>query len=157
MTDYRLSQQQRDRLFQELSALLKERVTLQQTLREQQDSATAANEELFLELLELFDTLDFFLNYLNEHPEPNPQSWNSLLKSFGSLQNKLLGILSKRDVRPIDFQGSKPDFNLCRVVDREVRNDLDDQTITKIVRQGFRHGDKLLRPVEAIVSDKGKE
>ncbi|MBE9118777.1 nucleotide exchange factor GrpE [Lusitaniella coriacea LEGE 07157] len=153
MTDYQLSSQQRDRLLQELSTLLKERVTLQQALREQQESATAANEQLFLELLDLFDTLDFFLNYLNENPEPNPQSWKSLLKSFGSLQNRLLAILSKRDVRPIDFHQSEPDFNLCRVVDREVRNDLDNQTITKIVRRGFRYGDKLLRPVEAIVSE----
>ncbi len=72
--------------------------------------------------------------------------------SLDSIQRMLLFILEQRQVHPIDFQGNQPNFNLCQVLGREVRNDLEDQTITKIVRRGFHWGDKLLRPVEVITS-----
>lgn len=53
---------------------------------------------------------------------------------------------------PIELEGTQPDFDLSRVVDREVRADLPDQTITKILRRGFRLGEKILRPTEVITS-----
>ena len=40
------------------------------------------------------------------------------------------------------------------MVDREEEEDLEEQTITKIVRQGFRVEEKILRSVEAIASKK---
>ncbi|HEY9831087.1 MAG TPA: nucleotide exchange factor GrpE [Stenomitos sp.] len=149
---FHLSQEQRDRLLEELQMLLKERCSLQQALREQQKTATAANEQLFRELLGVCDALESLLNYITEHPEPNPQPWARLPSSLNSIQRMLLFILEQRQVHPIDFQETQPDFSLCQVVGREVRNDLEDQTITKIVRRGFHWDDKLLRPVEVITS-----
>lgn len=149
---FQISRQQRDRLQQELSTLLKQRVSLQQALREQQEQTAAASEALFLELLEVVDALECLRNAFAEHPEPNPQLWRRLPKSLGSIEQKLLGILAQRQVTPLDFQATQPDFNCCRVVDREIRTDLEPQTITQIVRQGFTCGDKLLRPVEVITS-----
>jgi molecular chaperone GrpE len=149
---FHLSHFQRDRLLQELQTLLKEKCSLQQALRQEQKTATAANEQLFQELLGVSDALESLLNYIAEHPEPNPQSWARLPSSLDSIQRMLLFILAQRQVHPIDFQGNQPDFSLCQVVAREVRSDLEDQTITKIVRRGFHWGDKLLRPVEVITS-----
>ena len=37
-------------------------------------------------------------------------------------------------------------------MDREVRSDVPEQTITKEVRRGFRLGDKVLRPTEVIAA-----
>lgn len=147
-----LSQEQRDRLLQELQTLLKERGSLQQALREQQKTTTAANEQLFRELLGVCDALESLLNYMAEHPEPNPQAWARLPKALDSMQKMLLFILEQRQVYPIDFQGNQPDFSLCQVVGREVHSDLEEQTITKIVRRGFHWDDKLLRPIEVITS-----
>jgi molecular chaperone GrpE len=149
--NFKLSQEQRDRLLQEIGNLLKERGTLQQSLREQHSKATTANEELFLELLEVVDTLEFLLNYVANH-EPSPQSWERLPKSLASIEKKLLMLLERRQVNSIDYSATQPDFTLCRVVDREVRSDLENQTITKVVRRGFRLGNKLLRPIEVITS-----
>jgi len=148
---FKLSQEQRDRLLQEIGNLLKERGVLQQSVREQQVKATTASEELFLELLEVVDTLEFLLNYVANH-EPSPQSWERLPKSLASIEKKLLMILERRQVNSIEFSATQPDFTLCRVVDREVRSDLENQTITKVVRRGFRLGNKLLRPIEVITS-----
>lgn len=73
---------------------------------------------------------------------------------MGAVNRKFLSILAKRHVLPIEIelQSTQPDFNLCRVVDREERNDLANQTITKIVRRGFSLGEKTLRPTEIITS-----
>jgi molecular chaperone GrpE len=48
----------------------------------------------------------------------------------------------------------KPNFEFCRVVDREIRDDIEEQTITKIVRQGFQLDNQTLRPIEVITSKK---
>ncbi len=149
---FRLNREQRDKLIQEFGLLSREKVFLEQTLREQQQQAIAESEELFLELLEVLDTLEFLRNYMSEHKDAVPPSWQRLIKSLKSLEKKLLNSLQKRGVQPIDFQGIQPDFNLCKVVERETRNDLENQTITKIIRRGFHVGDKLLRPVEVITS-----
>ncbi|MBW4665180.1 MAG: nucleotide exchange factor GrpE [Chroococcus sp. CMT-3BRIN-NPC107] len=60
--------------------------------------------------------------------------------------------IQEEQVIQVKLKGTQPDFNLCRVVDREVRADLPEQTITKILRQGFHLGKKVLRPTEVITS-----
>jgi molecular chaperone GrpE len=57
--------------------------------------------------------------------------------------------LERREVKLIEFQGDKPDFDFC-----EIRDDLEEKTITQIVRKGFRFGESTLRPIEVITSKK---
>lgn len=148
----KLNEEQRNQLQHELKTLLKERMSLKQSLQQQGEKATAEKEELFLELLEVFDALESFLNYIEENPDPNPKFFKRLPKSLCTVQKKLLNILERRQVQPIEFQDTKPDYSICQVVDREEREDLEEQTITKIVRQGFRVEKKILRSVEVITS-----
>ncbi|BAY26868.1 hypothetical protein NIES2100_66840 [Calothrix sp. NIES-2100] len=150
--NFRLSSEQREHLLQEISSLLKVKFRLKETLREQQQQTNAESEELCLELIELFDALEFLHNYMSENLESLHPSGQHLLESIASIENQLLNILQKREVQLIDFQDAQPDFRYCKVVDIEVRNDLENQTITKIIRRGFSIGDKILRPVEVIVS-----
>lgn len=148
-----LSTKQRDQIIEEIRILLKNEKTLQQTLKKEQDQRNTANEQLFLELLGIFDTLEFLVDYLSNSPEPSAKSIKRLSKQLEVLQRKLVGILEQRKVELIeDLNHTKPDFNLCVVVDREVRNDLEDQTITKVVKKGFRIENRVLRPIEVITS-----
>jgi molecular chaperone GrpE len=149
---YLLTQEKRDLLIQEIGSIKKENIVLEQSLREQQTQTAAKTEDLFLELLEVSDALENLLEYLKNNNEPNQEFIKRLPKSVEAVNRKFLSILKKRQVLPIELQDTQPDFNLCRVVDREVNNDLADQTITKIVRQGFRLQDKILRPTEVITS-----
>lgn len=149
---YILTQELRDLLVQEIGTLKKQSVSLQQSLREQQTGAAAATEDLILEILEVGDALEALLDYLANNPNPSPEFLGRLPKSLGAVHRKFLSVLKKRQVVPIVLEGTQPDFNLCRVVDREVRTDLPDQTVTKIVRQGFHLGEKMLRPTEVITS-----
>ena len=151
---YQLTETQRSKIQQELGNLLQEKMSLQQSLRQESERSELDKSELFLELLEVFDALDFFLNYIEENPAPNPKFYERLPKSIGTIQKKLLKILEKREVQKIKLEDTKPDYSVCQVVDREVREDLEAQTITKVVRQGFKIGSKILRPVEIITAKK---
>ncbi|PNW65186.1 UNVERIFIED_CONTAM: nucleotide exchange factor GrpE [Euhalothece sp. KZN 001] len=154
---YCLNPQEHEKLVQELKQLLKEKFSLEQKIREQITKENAEKEQLFLELLELFDGLESLITYLQNNPEPNPRFIQRLPKSLGSLQKKLLTILKRRDVTIIEHSQPLPDYQFCQVVDRETRNDLEENTITKIVRQGFWSDQKVLRPLEVITSKTEEE
>ena len=149
---YKLNKEQKQQLEAELRNLYRQEFALRQTISKQQEERDGANEELFLEILEVFDALEFLINYLAENPEPPPQFTKRLPKSLNNIQDKLLSILARRQVELIDFQENKPDFSCTQVIDSETRNDLPAQTITKIIRRGFRLQDKILRPLEVIVA-----
>ena len=153
---FQLTESEKEQLQQELGNLLKENMLLKQSLKLQSEQAISAKEELFLELLEIFDGLEFFLNYLEANPDPDSSSkvWQRLPKSLNTIQKKLLNILAKRQVQPIKLKTQQPDYSLCQVVDHEERTDLAEQTITKVVRQGFKLESKLLRPTEVIIAKK---
>jgi molecular chaperone GrpE len=149
---FELSAIAKARIEQELGTALKEVGLLKQSLRQQQQYALAEKEQIFLELLEVFDALESPIAYLQANPEIAPQFIKRLPKSLGNIQQKLSIVLAKRQVTRIELQDNRPDFTCCQVVDREDRPDLAEQTITQIVRQGFRQGDRILRPVEIITS-----
>lgn len=151
---YQLSEAQKNQIQQELATLLKEKMYLKQSLKQQREQTESEKEELFLELLEVFDAIEFLLNYIESNPEPSPKLFKRLPKSISTIQKKLLGILEKRHVEQIELEDNKPDYDTCQVVDREEREDLEEQTITKVVRQGFKIESKILRPVEVITSKK---
>ncbi len=147
-----LNQENREQLINKLSTLEKENMLLKQSLREQQTKSAASSEDLYLELLEVGDAFDSFLEYLASNPELTPEICQRLPRNIKAIHRKLLNVLKKRQISPIELEETQPDFDLCRVVEREVRSDLPDQTITKIVRRGFRLGETILRPMEVITS-----
>ncbi|BAQ61255.1 heat shock protein GrpE [Geminocystis sp. NIES-3708] len=150
-----ITKQQRDDLLKENEKLLKEKTKLQQTVKIQQQENEAKAEALYEEMLDIYDSLEFLINYLDTNLQDdnfNPKAFKRLPKFTASVQEKLLTILSRREVEKIDFNGNIPDFSVCQVVDREIRDDIPDQTITKIVRQGFKMKEKILRYVEVITA-----
>ena len=150
---YLISLELRDLLVQKLSTLEKDNVSLQKSLKEQQTQTTAQTEDLFLELLEVADALEALLYYLENNPHQSSEFIACLPNSISAVNRKFLSILRKRQLSPIELQaGTEPDFNLCRVIDREERTDIPDQTITKIVRRGFYWGEKVLRPAEVVAA-----
>jgi len=152
MAEYKISAEERLIIQEELAALYHKRVILTQQIQEQKQQHQAQNEEIFLEMLEIFDSLEFLLNYLQDNPELTPEAIKRLPKSIQSIQKKLLLTLAKRKVKKIELTDEKPDFNFCQVIDQEIRDDIAEHNITKITRQGFDYDGKILRPVEVIVA-----
>ncbi|KKI98053.1 nucleotide exchange factor GrpE [Prochlorothrix hollandica] len=141
-------------LISELSHLLKEHFSLKQENSKQQQQFKSSSEELYLELLEVMDTVESLLNYVTESPEISPQFLKRLPRSISGIQQKLLDVLQRRQVCSITPKSIIADFQMCRVIDYEIREDLEENTILKTVRPGFSIEEKILRPVEVIVSKK---
>jgi molecular chaperone GrpE len=152
MIKFELCEEEKVKIQKEMGDALKEIASLKQSLRQKEQYFLSEKEQIFIELLEVFDAMESPLDYLKNNSEIDPLFVKRLPKSLGNVQQKLSIVLEKRQVSRIDIQGDKPDFTCCQVVDREERDDLEDQTITKVVRQGFRLGDKILRPVEVITA-----
>jgi molecular chaperone GrpE len=152
MIKFELCKEEKVKIQKEMGDALKEIASLKQSLRQKEQYFLSEKEQIFIELLEVFDAMESPLDYLKNNLEIDPLFVKRLPKSLGNVQEKLSILLEKRQVIRIDIQGDKPDFTCCQVVDREERDDLEDQTITKVVRQGFRLGNKVLRPVEIITS-----
>jgi molecular chaperone GrpE len=152
MIKFELCEEEKVKIQKEMGDALKEIASLKQSLRQKEQYFLSEQEQIFIELLEVFDAMESPLDYLKNNSEIDPLFVKRLPKSLGNVQQKLSIVLKKRQVSLIDIQGNKPDFTCCQVVDREERDDLEDQTITKVVRQGFRLGDKVLRPVEVITA-----
>jgi molecular chaperone GrpE len=143
-------------LVQEIGDLLRRNFTLAQTLRDQQQHSSSESEVLFLELLEVVDAMELLLRYadsVHKDTRENDRAASlAVAKSLKSIQKKLLGVLSKRQVHGIAPPADRLDFETCRVVDQEIRPELSPQTITQVVRQGFCWGNRILRPTEVIIS-----
>lgn len=123
----------------------RKKTKLQQLVKIQQQESEAKEEALYSELLDIFDSLEFLIDYLDNNLQEenfNPKAFKRLPKFVNTMQEKLLTILSRREVERIDFDEDTPDFSVCKVVDREIRDDIPEQTITKIVRQGFKIKEK---------------
>lgn len=153
-SDVQLTAETCETVIQEISTLLRQNFTLSQSLREQAQQQKSEDEILFLELLEVVDAMAALIKYsTSNHPidNANPASI-AITKSLKSIQKKTIGILAKRQVIAIELPEDKLNFETCRVVDHEVRPDLPPQTIVQVMRQGFRSGDRILRPTEVIIS-----
>jgi molecular chaperone GrpE len=142
---------QQQQAMTEIGSLLKERVMLKQSLAIAQEKSAADAEQLLLELLEVFDAIESLINYLETNPQLSEKAIARLPKSVGSIRSKLLITLARRDVKPIEFTATQPDINVCQVLDARSTDEVTEPTITKIVRQGFNYGEKLLRPIEVTI------
>ncbi|MBF2058376.1 MAG: nucleotide exchange factor GrpE [Cyanobacterium sp. T60_A2020_053] len=150
-----ISQENQEKILSELKNLLFERGKLNQQLVINNQENETKEENLYQEMLDIYDSLEFLINYLDNNSkegEMNVKALKRLPKFVGSIQEKLLTILGRREVKKIDFNGEFPDYNICQVIDREIRNDVPDKSITKIIRQGFKYQEKILRPVEVITA-----
>ena len=145
-----ISRAKQQQTIDQIGCLLKERLSLQQSLAERVATHTASNEQLFLEILEIFDTLESLIDYLHNHPQLTEKAIKRLPKSLTTIQTKLLATLARRQVEQIEIT-NPADLQFCQIVDAQIDAAVTVPTISKVVRQGFTIGERLLRPVEVIV------
>lgn len=143
---------QQQQAIAQIGSLLKERLSLQQSLANQSANNTSSNEQLFLELLEIFDTLESLIDYFNSNPQPTERAVNRLPKTLNTIQSKLLATLARQQVQIVEIDDTAPEWHLYQVVDTQIDPTATTQTVSKVVRRGFTIRDRLLRPVEVIVA-----
>ena len=135
---------------EQIGCLLKERLSLQQSLADRVATHTSSNEQLFLEILEIFDMLESSIDYLQNNPQLTEKAIERIPKSLNTIQRKLLAILARRQVEQVEITDPL-DLQFCQIVDTQIDPVVTVPTISKVVRQGFKIDERLLRPVEVIV------
>lgn len=149
---YVIDENFRDLIYRELSSLYKDNSSLQQLLRKQHNDTEATKESFLLELLEISDALEALLNHLETSSELNPTFLKRLPKLLGASYRKFMDALERQGVSQISLTDSQFDNLVCKGVDCEVRPDLPELTVIKVLKRGFKYSDKVLRPAEVITS-----
>ena len=145
-----ISKVQQQQTIDQIGCLLKERLSLQQSLADRAATHTASNEQLFLEILEIFDTLESLIDYLQNNPQLTDKAIERIPKSLNTIQSKLLATLARRQVERVEIT-DPTDLQFCQIVDTQIDAAVTAPIISKVVRQGFTIDERLLRPVEVIV------
>jgi molecular chaperone GrpE len=146
-----INKEQQQQTIDRVGLLLKEKLSLQQSLINKLAENTSNNEQLCLELLEIFDALESLIDYFKNNPKLTDRAVERLPKSLSTIQTKLLSILAKQQVVPIAVSNNEPDWQLYQIVDTQINPAVTAPVVTKVVRQGFKKGTQILRPVEAMV------
>ena len=107
------------------------------------------------EALNLIDNLERAKqSLLNDQELKNSEVLNKTLEHFDILNNDLISIFSKNNIKPIVSIGKKLDPNLHQAM-MEIEDDHKDPgTIVQEIQKGFTIKDRLLRPALVGVSKK---
>lgn len=140
----------KERLKAKLVDFQKNIVTLSRELDAQNELSRQQEEGLFLELASVLDSFENVFTNLQEKEESFDKSAKRAMKSFRSIHRKLLRIMDERGVERLAFPDGKAEIGLCKVVATEPMVGAEEGAIISIVRNGYRRGDRVLRPAEVI-------
>ena len=115
--------------------------------REKIELSARANEELLRDLLPIIDHFENGLAIATEH-----KAEQAVQDGFRMVYEQLLGTLKKFDVTPVDAHSAAFDPHLHEAVSHIPSNEYAADQIVAQTRRGYKLGDRLLRPVQVVVS-----
>jgi molecular chaperone GrpE len=107
------------------------------TLANQAEANREEKRRLILELLEVVD------NFQRAMEHAGSEDFTSGVQA---IQQQLLTILGRHGLERLDAQGRPFDPNVHEVLDTVAASDQPEQTITRVYKDGYLFGGKLLRP-----------
>jgi molecular chaperone GrpE len=117
------------------------------TARERGELRTAANEEFFRELLPVLDHFDLGLKTAAQlKTDPAVQH------GFQMVHDQFAALLRKFGLTPLDVHEGHFDPHLHEAVSHVPSDEYAADEIVEQTRRGYRIGEKLLRPVQVVVS-----
>ncbi|GAA5495472.1 molecular chaperone GrpE [Rubritalea squalenifaciens DSM 18772] len=119
--------------------------------REKQDSIRYGNQRLIEELLPVLD------NFAMGMQAAEKDSGSMIYMGMQMVQKQLEGFLEGQGVQEVPvIVGSDFDPNLHDAMSQEVSAELEEGKILRVMRKGYKMGDRLVRPANVVVS-KGAE
>lgn len=147
---YLIDANQKQKLSETLSELIRSNSELRQTISTLEEGYRGQSDQLYLELVELLDSVESIILTISNCSEPNPRLWKRLPKNLTAFRDRLLLILSRRSVSPIEYECNTVNFDLCNVVETEQSSELADGTILEILKTGYYVEDRILRPLDVV-------
>ncbi|KOR30052.1 hypothetical protein TI03_00545 [Achromatium sp. WMS1] len=128
-----------------------------QASKEQDKVHKEQENALFLELLEVVDGFENIFS--NLEGKELDKTTKRALKSFAALQRKLLRILARRNVVPIELSEGKAVMGLCKIIETRPISDttIEHGTILAQVRCGYQRNGSVLRSAEVITAGDFKD
>src|SRR6266702_2787949 len=114
---------------------------------ERAQHAREANIAYIQRLLPVLD--DFERALANAAPEQLESSWG---KGIELVERNLRGLLAADDVQRIAAEGAEFDPREHEGVGRQPSMDVPEGHVLHITRQGYRKGDRVIRPVQVIIA-----
>ncbi|MGQ9462322.1 MAG: nucleotide exchange factor GrpE [Candidatus Fervidibacter sp.] len=118
-------------------------------MQERIEAYNKGKEDAVLALLPVLDNMERALSSLTE---------NADLKAFRQGMELIVrlfhDVLKRLDVEPIPSEGQKFDPHYHEAFERVERDDIEDGTIVGVVEQGYKMGDKVIRPAKVRVATK---
>ncbi len=140
----------KERLRAKLVDFQKKIVTLSRALEARDELSQQREDGLFLELVSVLDSFENVFNNLQDKEETFDKSTKRAMKSFRGIYRKLLRVMDESGVERLGFPDGKAEIGLCKVVETEPMTGAEEGAIISIVRNGYRRGERILRPAEVI-------
>jgi hypothetical protein len=125
---------------------------LEQSLEEQRVQSRDDAKELLLDVLSLYDAVGKIIEKWGVTTKAQEASLVGSVVGFGK---KLLAVLERHRVKPIDTLGKPLDPATSDVVGTEVRPDMPELTVLREEQIGYTWPGGLLRRAKVVVSEKG--
>lgn len=116
-------------------------------VRERQEWAQRAAEDLVSDLLPVLDHYEMGLDTASKH-----QTDDAVQNGFQLVYDQLMSTLKKSGLEPIDAEGNPFDPHLHEAITHLPSADHDADLVMNQTRRGYRLGSKLLRPAQVVVS-----
>ena len=117
------------------------------THREKTELFARANEQLMAELLSVVDHFELGMTTAVEH-----KTDDAVRHGFQLVYDQLIGVLKKFGLTPLDVHSAAFDPHLHEAVTHVPSKEYPTDDIISQVRRGYKLGDKLLRPIQVVVS-----
>ena len=128
----------------------KEIITLSDQLQGERQACLEREEALLLELIAALDAFENVFKHMEDKQEGFDKPVRRALRSFRAIQRKLTRTLDARGVEKIGFADGKAVIGLCKVVETQPDPARAGGEILAVVREGYRRGERILRPAEVI-------
>lgn len=120
------------------------------TQAERESERVRASESLVMDLLPMLDDLERAIKHAKETGEGG-----SLTDGVEAIQNKFLQILEKHKVTQIVALGEPFDAMEHQAVGTEEDPSVPEETVVKVFQQGYRMGERVIRPAMVVTSTGG--
>jgi molecular chaperone GrpE len=115
--------------------------------RELETAYTAAAAQVLARYLPVIDDIE---RALKEHPEPTEiEAWTAGIEL---IHRKLLDVLDAEGVEKVPSEGQVFDPNLHEAISFEASDGFEEGHIIEVIREGYRLGDRILRPAMVRVA-----
>lgn len=122
--------------------------------RETDDFKKFANESIFRQLVTVVDNLE---RAIHSAEETAVADGKILLEGVKLTHKEMLKLFENFNVKHVDAKNQLFDPNFHQAVTQEETNEVDENTVTKVLQKGYTLHDRLLRPAMVIVSKKSQK